>query len=50
MENPASTTNNALLKLLDFKLKMLIEDDLKNFGMIKQAKTNPARANQAIAA
>ncbi|MEO6631985.1 MAG: hypothetical protein ABIN13_09700 [Mucilaginibacter sp.] len=45
MVNSALTTNNALLKMLDLKLKMLIEDDLKNFRMIKQAKTNPAKAN-----
>lgn len=50
MENPISTTKNALHKMLSLKLKMLIEGDLRNFRMIKQAKTNSAKADQPIAA
>jgi hypothetical protein len=50
MKNSTSTTNNALLKMIDLKLKILLENDLRNFRMMKQVQTNPVEANQAIAA
>ena len=50
MKNSTSTTNNALLKMIDLKLRMLLENDLRNFRMLKQVQTNPVKANQAIAA
>jgi|GEM_PF-2844878 len=50
MKNAASATNNALLKMIDLKLKVLLENDLRNFRMMRQVQTNPVKANQAIAA
>lgn len=49
MKNLTSTKTNILLKALDIELKAMLENDLKNFRM-KQAKDNPAKANQPIAA
>jgi len=50
MKNSTSTTNNALLKMIDLKLKALLVNDLRNFRMVKQVQTNPVKANEAIAA
>lgn len=50
MKNSTPTTDNALLKMIDLNLKMLLENDLRAFRMAKPARTNPAKASQAIAA
>ncbi|MCO5948655.1 hypothetical protein [Mucilaginibacter flavidus] len=50
MKNSTSTTNKALQKMIDLKLKALLENDLRNFRIMNQVQTNPVKANQAIAA
>ena len=50
MENQISIIDNALQKIVSLKLKMLIEEDLRNFRMLKQEKFKPAKATQLVAA
>jgi len=50
MKSSTSTTNIALSKMIDLKLKVILENDLRNFRMIKQVQTNPVKANEALAA